>query len=53
MLVRYTLQMLGSLILMFYLNAALTGVLLAVVPIVSIISVQYGKSYSSSLLQLM
>ncbi|XP_048730386.2 ABC transporter B family member 1-like [Ostrea edulis] len=43
MLVRYTLQMLGSLVLMFYLNAALTGVLLAVVPIVSIISVQYGK----------
>ncbi|XP_061197341.1 uncharacterized protein LOC133205527 [Saccostrea echinata] len=43
MLVRYTLQMLGSLILMFYLNAALTGVLLAVVPVVSIVAVQYGK----------
>lgn len=43
MLVRYTLQMVGSLVLMFYLNAALTGVLLAVVPIVSIVAVQYGK----------
>ncbi|XP_062594585.1 uncharacterized protein LOC134260056 [Saccostrea cucullata] len=43
MLVRYTLQMVGSLILMFYLNAALTGVLLAVVPVVSIVAVQYGK----------
>lgn len=47
MLVRYTLQMVGSLVLMFYLNAALTGVLLAVVPIVSIVAVQYGKSYTS------
>lgn len=44
MLVRYTLQMVGSMVLMFYLNAALTGVLLAVVPIVSIVAVQYGKS---------
>lgn len=44
MLVRYTLQMIGSLAFMFYLNAALTGVLLAVVPIVSIVAVQYGGS---------
>ena len=44
MLVRYTLQMIGSLAFMFYLNAALTGVLLAVVPIVSIVAVQYGES---------
>ncbi|KAK3084195.1 hypothetical protein FSP39_009850 [Pinctada imbricata] len=43
MLVRYILQMIGSLALMFYLNAALTGVLLAVVPLVSITAVQYGK----------
>lgn len=48
MLVRYTLQMVGSLVLMFYLNAALTGVLLAVVPIVSIVAVQYGKLCSRS-----
>ncbi|KAL4224048.1 hypothetical protein ACF0H5_017505 [Mactra antiquata] len=42
MLSRYLLQMIGSLILMFTLNAKLTGVLLAVVPIVSICAVQYG-----------
>lgn len=40
--------MVGSLVLMFYLNAALTGVLLAVVPIVSIVAVQYGKLCSRS-----
>ncbi|XP_035829335.1 ABC transporter B family member 25 [Aplysia californica] len=43
MLVRYLLQILGSLGLMFYLNASLTGVLLAVVPIVSLAAVRYGK----------
>ena len=44
MLARYILQMVGSLALMFVLNAALTGVLLAVVPIVAIGAVQYGKA---------
>lgn len=43
MLSRYVLQMIGSLVLMFTLNAALTGVLLAVVPVVSLCAVQYGK----------
>jgi len=43
MLLRYLLQILGSLGLMFFLNAKLTGVLLAVVPVVSIAAVQYGK----------
>ena len=43
MLTRYILQLVGSLGFMFYLNAALTGVLLAVVPFVSIMAVQYGK----------
>ena len=43
MLVRYLLQMIGSLILMFTLNPALTGVLLAVVPVVSLCAVQYGR----------
>ncbi|XP_063448841.1 ABC transporter B family member 1-like [Mytilus trossulus] len=43
MLVRYIFQLVGSLGFMFYLNAALTGVLLAVVPFVSISAVRYGK----------
>ena len=43
MLSRYLLQILGSLALMFYLNPALTGVLLAVVPVVSLSAVQYGQ----------
>ena len=43
MFTRYILQLVGSIGFMFYLNAALTGVLLAVVPFVSIMAVQYGK----------
>ncbi|KAK6191312.1 hypothetical protein SNE40_003035 [Patella caerulea] len=43
MLARYLLQIIGSLVLMFVLNASLTGVLLAVVPIVSLGAVQYGR----------
>ena len=43
MLARNILQITGSLALMFVLNAALTGVLLAVVPIVAIGAVQYGN----------
>ncbi|KAK3587257.1 hypothetical protein CHS0354_034401 [Potamilus streckersoni] len=43
MLTRYMLQMIGSLVFMFSLNAALTGVLLAVVPVVTLGAVQYGK----------
>ena len=35
--------MIGSLILMFTLNPALTGVLLSVVPVVSLCAVQYGE----------
>ncbi|XP_064613238.1 uncharacterized protein LOC135477020, partial [Liolophura sinensis] len=42
MLVRNLLQIFGSLLLMFILNPALTGVLLAVVPVVAIGAVQYG-----------
>ncbi|XP_046337854.2 ABC transporter B family member 1-like [Haliotis rufescens] len=43
MLSRYLLQIIGSLALMFVLNPSLTGVLLAVVPVVAIGAVQYGK----------
>lgn len=43
MLFRYLLQIVGSLALMFYLNPALTGVLLAIVPVVSLGATQYGK----------
>ena len=43
MLCRYVIQMIGSLVLMFTLNPALTGVLLAVVPVVSLCAVQYGR----------
>ncbi|KAL5016506.1 hypothetical protein ScPMuIL_006095 [Solemya velum] len=43
MLARYTLDMIGCLSFMFYLNPALTGVLLSVIPVVSLGAVQYGK----------
>lgn len=43
MLARYILQILGSLVFMFVLNAKLTGVLLAVVPVISLGAVQYGE----------
>ena len=42
MLVRYLLQIIGSIAFMFVLNPSLTGVLLAVVPVVSLGAVQYG-----------
>lgn len=47
MLSRYLLQLIGSIAFMFYLNAALTGVLLAIVPPVSLIAVRYGKFVQS------
>ncbi|XP_025089560.1 ABC transporter B family member 1-like isoform X2 [Pomacea canaliculata] len=43
MLTRYMLQILGSLVFMFILNPSLTGVLLAVVPVVSLTAVKYGR----------
>ena len=43
MVVRNLLQIIVSLSLMFVLNAALTGVLLSVIPIVSLGAVQYGQ----------
>lgn len=42
MLVRYLLQIILSLIMMFWQSARLTAVLLAVVPIIAIGAVQYG-----------
>ena len=43
MLTRYLLQIIGSLVFMFILNASLTGILMGVVPIVSLSAVRYGK----------
>ncbi|XP_022085601.1 ABC transporter B family member 1-like [Acanthaster planci] len=43
MLVRYLVQILGSIVIMFTQSAALTGVLLSVVPVVAIGAVQYGN----------
>ena len=43
MLARYTMQMLISIGLMFYISAKLTAVLLSVVPIIAVSAVQYGK----------
>ncbi|XP_014663752.1 PREDICTED: ABC transporter B family member 25-like isoform X2 [Priapulus caudatus] len=47
MLVRYTFQIIGSLVLMFLLSAKLTAVLLAVVPAIAVGAVQYGKFLKS------
>ena len=52
MLSRYLLQIIGSLVFMFWLNPSLTGVLLAVVPIVSLGAVQYGKLQHSMVVTL-
>lgn len=41
-LARYTMQMLISIGLMFYISAKLTAVLLSVVPIIAVSAVQYG-----------
>ncbi|CAF0923345.1 unnamed protein product, partial [Didymodactylos carnosus] len=43
MLLRFSLQLIGSLAVMFYLEVSLTLVLMAVVPVVILISMQYGK----------
>lgn len=43
MFARYLLQILGSIIFMFSLEPSLTGLLLAVIPIVSLLTVQYGR----------
>ena len=42
-------QMLGSIILMFVLNAKLTGVLLVFVPVIFFGAVLYGKSYMGNI----
>ena len=42
MLLRYIIQIIGSLVFMFTLSAKLTGVLISVVPIVGIGAQQYG-----------
>lgn len=43
MFARYLFQILGSVIFMFSLQASLTGLLLAVIPIVSFLTVYYGR----------
>ncbi|XP_046337858.2 ABC transporter B family member 1-like [Haliotis rufescens] len=43
MLAKNSLQIIGSLSLMFYLKSSLTGVLLAVMPVISVGAVHYGK----------
>ncbi|XP_007900472.1 ABC transporter B family member 1 [Callorhinchus milii] len=43
MLLRYTIQIIGSIVLMFVVSPALTGVLLASIPVVAIGAVLYGE----------
>ncbi|XP_067937188.1 uncharacterized protein [Watersipora subatra] len=43
MLLRNFITIIGSLVVMFALNPALTGIMLAVVPVISLSAVQYGK----------
>ena len=43
MLVRYVIQIIGSIAIMFAVSPRLTGVLLAVVPLVAIGAQRYGK----------
>ena len=44
MLLRYTLQIVGSIGIMFYVSPKLGGVLLAVIPLVGILAQRYGMS---------
>jgi ABC-type bacteriocin/lantibiotic exporter with double-glycine peptidase domain len=46
MLIRYILQIFGSIVFMFSLQASLTGLLLGVVPVLSLMTVQYGRYLS-------
>ena len=43
MLTRYILQIIGSIVFMLTLEVSLTGLLLAVVPVLSLLTVQYGR----------
>ena len=45
MLVRYVIQIIGSIAIMFAVSPKLTGVLLAVVPLVAIGAQRYGKIF--------
>lgn len=45
MLARYSLQMVLSIGLMFYISPRLTAVLLSVVPVIVVSAVQYGETY--------
>ena len=42
-LARYSIQMLSSLCIMFWISAKLTAVLISVVPVIIVGAVQYGK----------
>ena len=48
MLIRNLITITGSLVVMFVLNPALTGILLAVVPVISLSAVQYGEFMEQS-----
>ena len=48
MLARYTLQMILSIGLMFYISPRLTAVLLSIVPIIAVSAVQYGECNCSA-----
>ena len=50
MLLRYIIQIIGSLVFMFTLSAKLTGVLISVVPIVGIGAQQYGVLFTCNVL---
>ena len=43
MLLRYTVQILGSIVIMFVVSPRLAGVLIAIIPLVAIGAQQYGK----------
>ena len=52
MLFRYTLQIIGSLAIMFYVSPKLGGVLVAVIPLVGILAQRYGELRGAQLLTL-
>ncbi|XP_063726840.1 ABC transporter B family member 1-like isoform X2 [Symsagittifera roscoffensis] len=46
MVLRYSIQIVASVVVMFWLSAPLTGVLLSVVPLVAVGAAQYGRFYA-------
>ena len=53
MLLRYVLQIIGSIAIMLYVSPKLGGVLIAVIPLVGVLAQRYGKLKSHVIITLL